>query len=262
MKRNRLAVLIITGIMTAGLFGCGAADTAQQTEESVVEETVIADSEGTAADAAESAVTAADAKENAATDIDMTEDAEYEDEEMFMPANFLETKLHKDIFESYDEIITCLEKGNAYAKVKIFGSDQECLMIAESAYDYGDGEMVSIEGSVYMEQDGVVKNIGNVYSSGTAYPIKLDAEGKIYSGGNHCMEINCISQETNAIMLLVTARESFDEQGNATNSGFVREDNRVYDNDGVEIAEDDGTVLAGLYDQFAQAAPVIYTVVE
>lgn len=177
------------------------------------------------------------------------------------PSNFLEAKLQRYSFDSYDEIISLLDKGNAYAKVKIYGYDDELLVIAEGAYDNLDGNMAAIEASVYRYNDGKAVNVGNIYSSGTAYPISMDSEGKVYSGGNHEVSVECISAESSAVMSLIYAYESFDESGNATYGGFVR-DNNSLENDGKDIAEDDPSVLQGLYEEFQKATPINYTVVE
>ncbi len=179
----------------------------------------------------------------------------------FMASNFLEDKLQKDVFSSFDEIIAGLDKGNAYATIRVYGLDEDLLVIAESAYNNLDGNMASIEGSIYRNVDGEVKNIGNVYSSGTAYPISLDKDGYIYSGGNHEVEVSCISEETTAIMAKVYAYETFDEQGNATYGGYIRNSNQLF-GDETEIAEDDSTVLPDLYKKFGEATPINYTVVE
>ena len=185
-----------------------------------------------------------------------------EDEsEIFMPANFLEARLQKDIFESFDEIIGALDKGNAYAIVKVNGLDEDVLMITESTYDNLDGNMVTIDASVYRNDNGKVINIGNVISSGTAYPISLDADGRIYTGGNHDVSINVIADETKGIMSYMYAYESFDEDQNVTYGGFVRSNNNVYE-EGKDIAKDDPSVLNQWYKDYAETKPINFTVVE
>ena len=179
----------------------------------------------------------------------------------FMPSNFLESKLQKDIFDSFDEIISSLDKGNAYAYVKVYGCDEDLLMIAESAYDNGDGKMAAIDGSVYKQDNGTVKNVGNVFSSGTAYPLSLDKEGLIYSGGNHEVNVQCISEETSAIMNKVFAYESFDEDANVTYGGFIRNSNQLF-GDETEISETDSTVLPKLYEEYQKTTPIEFTVVK
>lgn len=184
-----------------------------------------------------------------------------DESEIFMPSNFLEAKFERDIFESFDEIISLLDKGNGYAIVKVNGLDEEVLLITEGVYDNGDGNMASIDASVYRYSDGSVINIGNVISDGTAYPISLDKDGRIYSGGHHQVSVDVISEETKAIMSQIYAYESFDENQNVTYGGFVRENNKVYEN-GVEIAEGDSSVLEQCFKDYEEATPVNYTVVE
>lgn len=182
-------------------------------------------------------------------------------EEPFMPANFLETKLQRDTFDSFDEIISLLEKGNAYAITKIYGYDDDVLLIAEGAYDNLDGNMASIEGSVYINDNGTVKNVGNIYSMGTAYPISLDADNKVYCGGNHEINVIALSKEFNSVMNMTYAYESFDEKGNASYGGFIRSTNSVYE-DGENIDEKDSSKLEGLYKNYSETTPINYTVIE
>ena len=185
-----------------------------------------------------------------------------DESDRFMPSNFLEAELQRDTFESFDEIISLLDKGNGYAIVKVNGLDDEVLMITEGVYDNLDGNMAAIDTSIYRNDNGTVICIGNVFSSGTAYPISLDAEGRIYSGGHHEVDINVIADETKGIMTLVYAHESFDENQNATYSGFIRENNTLSEG-GVDIAEDDPSVLEQLFkDYFESTTPINFTVVE
>lgn len=179
----------------------------------------------------------------------------------FMPANFLEEKLQKDTFSSYDEIIAGLDKDNAYAIIKVYGLDEDLLIIAEGAYDNLDSNMASIEGSIYRNDNGVVKNIGNVFSSGTAYPVSLDSDGCIYTGGNHEVNVSCVSEETTGIMNLIYAYETFDSQGNATYGGFIRSSNQLF-GDEKEIAEDDSSVLPELYEKYNKTTPINFTIVK
>lgn len=40
----------------------------------------------------------------------------------------------------------------------------------------------AIEVSAYADNNGAIRYIGGLYSAGTAYPISIDEEGKLYSG--------------------------------------------------------------------------------
>lgn len=182
-------------------------------------------------------------------------------EEEFIPSNFLESGLMSDEFSSYDDIISKLSKGNGYAYINVLGCDEELLVITEGTYDNLDGNMVTIDASVYMEKDGRAKCVGNVISSGTAYPISLSDDGKIYSGGNHEVNISCICPQTDGVMNLVYAYETFDEEGNATYGGFIR-DKASLEDDGASIAEDDSSILPRLYEEYSLTKPINFTVVQ
>lgn len=179
--------------------------------------------------------------------------------EEFMPGNFFEAMQGRDTFDSYDEIIDLLEPGNAYAKAKVYGWDGDILFISEQTYDYGGGVQAAIDASAYIEVDGKARSAGNVFSEGTAYPVSLDKDGKIYTGGNHEVNVYAIGPY-NSIMVMVYAHESFDTtEGNPTYSGFVRETN-TYDGPEYEIAEDDDSVLPKLYEEYANTELIAFTV--
>lgn len=180
----------------------------------------------------------------------------------FIPGNFLEEKIQKDEFKSFDEIISNLSAGNGYATIKVYGSDKDVLAITESTYDNLDGSMATIDASLYMEDEGIVRCIGSVFSNGTAYPISQNEEGMICSGGNHEAEISCIADGTSSIMNLVYAYESFDENGNATYGGFVRESNTFDEDKEVEIGENDSELYQKQVDKVIGAKPINFTVVK
>lgn len=156
------------------------------------------------------------------------------DREEFIPSNWMEEKVQKDVFDSYDEVIGNLDKGNGYAYIRVYGCDKDVLAITEATYDNLDGNQASIDASLYLEEDGKVRNIGNVYSYGTAYPIAVE-DGIIYAGGNHEYESYFLN-DWHAVMLKDCIMEVFDENGNATYYGTLRETND-YDHD-VDVPED------------------------
>lgn len=187
----------------------------------------------------------------------------------FMPSSFVEMQAMKETFDSFDELISYLEPGQGYAYCNIFGRDDEVLFICEESYSYEEGKMAAIDGSIYANQDGIIRNVGNVFSDGTAYPVSLDTNGYIFTGGNHRMEVGCASAEYGGYMIVKTAREEFDSEqtdadGNPLSiySGFVRENNSV-SKDGADIASDDASVLRGLFDEFNNnTTPIYFTIVD
>lgn len=181
--------------------------------------------------------------------------------EEFMPGNMVEDKAQKYDFADFDEVIGYLDPGCGYTTARIYGLDEEVLIVTDEVFDNGDGVMAALTGYVFAHEDGVVRSIGSFFSDGTAYPISIDGEGKIYSGNGHEVEVSCVAAETGGVMDMVFAYEAFDENGNATYGGFIRENNNVME-DGKQIAEDDGTVLPKLFEDYSKAKPLNFTIVK
>ena len=263
MRKKSLLLILTVAASLAVLAGCGNTNTAEDggniaaaaTEEEVVTTEVTPVAEEAEPVEVEEEETVAEAKEEAIPD--------------FMPSSFVEIQAMKETFDSFDELISYLEPGQGYAYCNIFGRDDEVLIICENTYEYEDGKMAAIDGSLYVNENGVIKNMGNMFSEGTAYPISLDSEGYIFTGGNHRMEVGCASAEYGGYMILKSAHEEFDEQkkdadGNpvAIYSGFVRSSNTLSE-DGEDIAEDDASVITGLFDEFNNnTTPIFFTVAE
>lgn len=150
----------------------------------------------------------------------------FEEGEEFMPSNFLESRVGKDVFSSYDEIIDSLEDGEGYAYLDIEGYDGKLIGITEATYDDLDGNLASIEISIYADNNGKVTCIGNSYSQGTAYPLRCD-DGILYCCGGHTYEEMVISKETGGLMVKKLVNESYDDDNNPYYSGFEREDNSL-----------------------------------
>ncbi|GEM_PF-2718627 len=184
-------------------------------------------------------------------------------EEAFMPENFLEEKCKKDVFESYDEIIGLLEKGNAYAYIELQGYDGQMLAIAESVYDNLDGNMASIETSVYYKskEDGKVYFSGNALSGGTAYPIACQ-DGILYTAGNHMYESYFVSEKTGGLMVKDYICEEFDKDGKATYSGFLRSTNSFEPQYETEVKENDAELFQSKIKEYTEKKIVNYTVVK
>lgn len=169
-------------------------------------------------------------------------------------SNELEELAGKNEFASYDEVLSYLTDDMSYAYVDIMGSDEPVLLInCEGTYDNGDGNMAAIEAFPYLKRaDGTVICGSVISSSGTAYPISVSDDGQIFSGGNHDINVYAITTENGdpAIMMMAYLYEEFDEEGNATYGGFVRDKNVLNGNDGENIAEDDSETLLYYYELY------------
>ena len=183
-------------------------------------------------------------------------------DDVFIPNGFIEEKLQKNDFESYEEVIGYLEAGQAYAYVDVLGSDEPVLLITEGTYDNLDGNSaVTITANVYIKEENGVSCSSIIASEGTAYPLAVK-DGLLYAAGNHMVEADCISQETNALMVKEYIHESFDENGTAHYTGFIRTSNQVYE-DGQEIDDADSEhKFEELMQDYADAEVISFTVIE
>ena len=183
--------------------------------------------------------------------------------ESFIPNGFIEEKIQKNEFDSYEEVISYLEAGQAYTYVDVLGSDEPVLLVTEGTYDNQDGinDAVSILAYVYVQNENGVSCSSMIASEGTAYPIALK-DGLLYTAGGHMVEADCISQETHALMVKAYVYEDFDDNGTAHYTGFVRSSNQVYE-DGKEIDDaDEDHQYQALWDEYTSAEIVNFTVVQ
>lgn len=182
----------------------------------------------------------------------------------FVPSNEFEEIVGRDTFESYDEIISLLPEGMAYGYADVLGADEPVLFVNTSGlYDNGEGNMAALDATAYIKQaDGTFRSFVLPSSEGTAYPIST-LDGIIYTGGNHCVSGDCISDDNDnpGIMAMFYLYVSYDEDANATYGGFIRDTNSVL-TEGIEVAEDDDKPLEEAFKAYEKATPVYFTVVE
>ncbi len=97
--------------------------------------------------------------------------------------------------EAYENILAELakktddEKGIISAQIKC-GSGEAILAVADASMSFGGGQ--SAAAALYQYVDGEVKYIGNVASTGSAYPLSYTDEGIIF-GGNHTSGLVTVS---------------------------------------------------------------------
>lgn len=181
------------------------------------------------------------------------------------PFNEFEERVGKTSFESYDEIVGLLEGDEAYAYVNVLGYDGQVLMISEFAYDNGDGNMASVEATIYSKKsDGRCTADSIVYTGGTATPIAIDDDGVIITATHLSVEKQCYGDngtDEPAIMYLESiSAESFDDDGNFVDiSGFLRTDNTLIDDEITDIASDDVAAIDAAFADYYNAHVVNFT---
>ncbi len=258
----RLLVLMTSAALFAGCAGAGAAGSSSQAPAESTSNESEAVQEETAENAGEDVQTeeeAAPAEETVSADETVSQDMAMGEEDMeFMPSDFLQELTHRDEFESYDEVISLLPSGSGYAYIELIGHEGEALAIAESTFDDLEGHNAAIDVAVYLESDGKIKNVGNAFSMGTAYPIRCQ-DGILYTGGNHEYDSYFFS-ENGGLMQKDYIVQEFDETGKATYYGFLRDSNS-YEND-KDVPEDGEDIFNEYVEASLDKEVVNFTVVE
>ena len=215
---KKLSVALLVGALSAGmLMGCGK-KAAEEVKEEPKQETEAVE----------------EVKEEPVEEV-----AEAEEEESSITSPFLAD------LEKYDSIISTLTTEQYYAFADA-GDGYDILLVANGAYDNGDGNMAAIDATVYGLDNGEPCYAGSVWSDGTAYPIAV-YENMLMFGGNHSMSMANVKDA--AVIIQKEAYEEFDEQGNATY--FLNEG----DIDNIKELEDN-SVLTEMFDTYSKATVI------
>ena len=134
--------------------------------------------------------------------------------------NFLTEQAGRDEFKDYDDVISCLEKGQGYAMLKLKGYDGEVLAVSDLVFE---ADQTSDRATLYMLQNGKPVYIGEVNGNGSAYPLRL-ADGIIYAGDNHNYMTHFMSSAYQGIMVKDYVTDGIDF-GDANYMGTLRDVN-------------------------------------
>ncbi len=134
--------------------------------------------------------------------------------------NFLTEQAGREDFKDYDDVISCLEKGQGYAKLKLKGYDGEVLAVSDLVFE---ADQTSDRATLYMLQNGKPVYIGEVNGNGSAYPLRL-ADGIIYAGDNHNYMTHFMSSAYQGIMVKDYVTDGIDF-GDANYMGTLRDVN-------------------------------------
>lgn len=175
------------------------------------------------------------------------------------PSSFVEEAAGKTSFDSFDELISYLEKGQAYAYVELQGGNEgKLLLITEQTYDNLDGNMATIDVCIYGEDaNGKIHYMTCASSQGTANPIAIK-DGVLYCGGHHNVDGYVTTPDGNGIMLRITASESFEEDGTANYWGLFRENNTFEEETPIDSEEGFNRAM----NEMLEAEVVNFTVIE
>ena len=101
--------------------------------------------------------------------------------------------------------------GMGYANEKV--GETDCFFVTSGTYDNLDGNMAGIDATIFVYEDGAIKEIGKICSGGTAYPIAIQGD-YIYTASNHWVCKYVI--ENNTLLLKEKASVIYDTEGNGT----------------------------------------------
>lgn len=148
--------------------------------------------------------------------------------------------------EKYNEFISELSDDKYYAFADAC-QDYDLLLVTDGVYDNLDGNMATIDATVYgLDEAGDVVELGTVYSNGTAYPLAV-YDGCLIYGGNHHMGMSFV--ENGNMITKLDATEEFDTSGNATYYLFD------LDNQFEGEVEDDSKLME-MYELYSQATVI------
>lgn len=160
MKKSLVAMFITSGVLAVSMIACGSAavDTEEKTAETQIE----------------------DAKEPAAALLDSS--MAYKIQEMKDSADEVVPTIDINGCDTFTQIVDRkLTTGMGYTNTTI--GDEDVLIVSSGTYDNMDGNMASIDGSVFVYNDGVPFEVGKVFSGGTSYPLAVK-DGYLYTGSN------------------------------------------------------------------------------
>lgn len=152
-----------------------------------------------------------------------------------------------DDMEKYESILSTVTTDQYYAFAAV-GEGEDVLLVTDGVFENADGSLAAIDAKVYaFADDGKIYEAGSVWSDGTAYPIAV-ADGHLMFGGNHHMSEATIMD--GSVVVLQTAHEEFDEDGNATYSIMK---------DLEETIVDDNSILTEMFDKYNNAIVINFT---
>lgn len=155
--------------------------------------------------------------------------------------------------EKYDSIISELRGDQYYAFANIC-SDYDVLLVSDGAYDNLDGNMASIDATLYgFDEDGNVIELGTATSGGTAYPLAL-SDGYIVIANNSRVTVEYVSPE-GSVIVKKELDISYDTDGNATYYYFDLDE----DFDG---QTEDESIYDEMYEIYNQAMVINFTPVD
>lgn len=234
MKKKLAAMAMVLCVSMAA--GCGSSAAQTQTAGDVQETVTETDAAGlqeTETKGASEEASAEEAVETEGADGITDEEIPYD-----IPNTFVEEAAGKTEFDSYEELISYLKKGEGYAYVKLTGQDEDVLVISDSLFEDSEKNLVSDVANIYLISDGKVRYGSVVGGRGEDYPVHA-ADGLIYEAGDDFVGSSFISGETHGVMYKDFVMKSTEDDGSVSYLGTLRESNDFDHDEDVDTDSDE-----------------------
>lgn len=174
------------------------------------------------------------------------------DQEIYVPDPF-------EGCSSFDEMIESLPEGYGYTYAKLMGSEAEHLIISDEVFEDGDGNKVATSAMLYELGTSGPRNVGNCYSVGKDYPIRIK-DGILYTAGSREVAASVLSKENGYLMYLGSVMKVCDEEQKVYYLGFLHEDNSL-DSAYEDIETESDEEYQKLMEEYESAELLTFTVI-
>lgn len=252
-SKIKITALVIGTVLVIGATGCGKNEAIATVSKESIEE--VEGVEQQREDADNDAVT-----EEIRSNPENGTNAVTEEIVFDFPDNFMEERAHKYEFDSYDEIISHLNDGEAYGYAKVMGMDDEVLFITDSTFD-GYGAPASIECYPYYKGDNGKYICGGIIASAsTGTPISVTDDGLILAASHSDISLLAFAEETKGIMAVQYLYVEWSNEGIGTYGGFVRESNSL-SAEQINVEPDSNKEFEAAFELFNTSNPIAFTVI-
>lgn len=157
-----------------------------------------------------------------------------------------------DTYDSMDEFIAGLSEDKWYAIVNLSTSGEPIALVADGAYDNGDGNMASIFADLYAyNEEGRIVRYGHLESTGTAYPLMYTEDCLFYAGPHHISKMY-IEESCSALLTKESATEIYNDTGEPTYYYFSLED-------GLSGKVENDSQINRLFHEYGKAQVISFT---
>ena len=133
--------------------------------------------------------------------------------------------------------------------------DTSVLMVCSGTYDNLDGNMASIDATIYIYKDAVPTELGKVCSGGTAYPLAKN-DVYLYTASNHWICKNIVTED--GIQIIEGVMVEYDSTGKETYYYASQEGGDSSEIGQTEIEE----IFNNLYEEMGNAKVLSFDIIQ